>query len=105
MPKPFRSNGGWGGYSGDALKKRMELQKLVEQREKTALIAWDPVKQEVRWRVPLPRHGNGGVLTTAGNLVFEGTTKQTFAAYPCHRWRTAVGNARAVRAGVGSHHL
>ena len=38
------------------------------QREKTALIAWDPVKQEVRWRVPLPRHGNGGVLTTAGNL-------------------------------------
>ena len=81
VPKPFRSNGGWGGYSGDALKKRLELQKLVDQREKTALIAWDPVKQEVRWRVPLPRHGNGGVLTTAGNLVFEGTTKQTFAAF------------------------
>jgi quinohemoprotein ethanol dehydrogenase len=35
----------------------------------------------VRWKVPLPRHGNGGVLTTAGNLVFEGTTKQTFAAF------------------------
>jgi quinohemoprotein ethanol dehydrogenase len=81
VPKPFRSNGGWGGYSGDALKKRAELQKLVDQREKTALIAWDPVKQEVRWRVPLPRHGNGGVLTTAGNLVFEGSTKQTFVAY------------------------
>jgi quinohemoprotein ethanol dehydrogenase len=80
-PQPFRSNGGWGGYSGDALKKRLELQKLVEAREKTALIAWDPVKQEVRWKVPLPRHGNGGVLTTAGNLVFEGTTKQTFAAF------------------------
>ncbi len=80
-PKPFRSNGGWGGYSGEALKKRLELQKQVAEREKTALIAWDPVKQEVRWRVPLPRHGNGGVLTTAGNLVFEGTTKQTFAAF------------------------
>jgi quinohemoprotein ethanol dehydrogenase len=80
-PQPFRSNGGWGGYSGDALKKRLELQKVVEAREKTALIAWDPVKQEVRWKVPLPRHGNGGVLTTAGNLVFEGTTKQTFAAF------------------------
>jgi quinohemoprotein ethanol dehydrogenase len=39
------------------------------------------VKQQVRWKVPLPRHGNGGVLTTAGNLVFEGTTKQTFAAF------------------------
>jgi quinohemoprotein ethanol dehydrogenase len=80
-PQPFRSNGGWGGYSGEALKKRAELQKLVEEREKTALIAWDPVKQEIRWRVPLPRHGNGGVLATAGNLVFEGTTRQTFAAF------------------------
>jgi quinohemoprotein ethanol dehydrogenase len=80
-PQPFRSNGGWGGYSGEALKKRQELQKLVEAREKTALIAWDPVKQEIRWRVPLPRHGNGGVLATAGNLVFEGTTRQTFAAF------------------------
>jgi quinohemoprotein ethanol dehydrogenase len=80
-PQPFRSNGGWGGYSGDALKKRLELQKIVEQRENTALVAWDPVKQEVRWKVPLPRHGNGGVLTTAGNLVFEGTTRQTFAAF------------------------
>ena len=80
-PQPFRSNGGWGGYAGDALKKRQELQKLVDEREKTALIAWDPVKQEIRWRVPLPRHGNGGVLVTASNLVFEGTTKQTFAAF------------------------
>jgi quinohemoprotein ethanol dehydrogenase len=80
-PQPFRSNGGWGGYAGDALKKRQELQKLVDARERTALIAWDPVKQEIRWSVPLPRHGNGGVLATAGNLVFEGTTKQTFAAF------------------------
>jgi len=81
VPKPFRSNGGWGGYTGDSLKKRLELQKVADPREKAALIAWDPVKQEIRWRVPLPRHGNGGVLTTAGNLVFEGTTKQTFAAF------------------------
>jgi len=80
-PQPFRSNGGWGGYGPDAMKKRAELQKLINEREKTALVAWDPVKQEVRWKVPLPRHGNGGVLTTAGNLVFEGTTKQTFAAF------------------------
>jgi quinohemoprotein ethanol dehydrogenase len=80
-PQPFRSNGGWGGYSGEALKKRLELQKLIDTRESAALIAWDPVKQEPRWRVPLPRHGNGGVLVTGGNLVFEGTTKQTFAAF------------------------
>jgi quinohemoprotein ethanol dehydrogenase len=81
VPKPFRSNGGWGGYSGEALKQRLELQKVADQREKAWLVAWDPVKQEARWRVPLPRHGNGGVLATAGNIVFEGTTKQTFAAF------------------------
>jgi quinohemoprotein ethanol dehydrogenase len=80
-PQPFRSNGGWGGYSGAALQKRLELTRIGNEREKAALIAWDPVKQEIRWRVPLPRHGNGGVLATAGNLVFEGTTRQTFAAF------------------------
>jgi quinohemoprotein ethanol dehydrogenase len=81
VPKPYRSNGGWGGFSGPALQKRLQLQKEIDAREKTWLVAWDPVKQEARWRVPLPRHGNGGVLATAGNLVFEGTTKQTFAAF------------------------
>jgi quinohemoprotein ethanol dehydrogenase len=81
VAKPFRSNGGWGGYSGEALKKRIELQKEGDAREKAWLVAWDPVRQQARWRVPLPRHGNGGVLATAGNLVFEGTTRQTFAAF------------------------
>ncbi len=80
-PQPYRSNAGWGGYTGEALQKRMRLMQEGTAREKTALIAWDPVKQEMRWKVPLPRHGNGGVLATAGNLVFEGTTKQTFAAF------------------------
>jgi quinohemoprotein ethanol dehydrogenase len=39
------------------------------------------VKQQAAWKVPLPRHGNGGVLTTAGNLVIAGTTRQTFAIF------------------------
>jgi quinohemoprotein ethanol dehydrogenase len=80
-PKPFRSNSGWGGYSGEALQKRMALQKEGDTHEKAWLTAWDPVKQQERWRVPLPRHGNGGVLVTGGNLVIEGTTKQTLAIF------------------------
>jgi quinohemoprotein ethanol dehydrogenase len=80
-PKKFRSNGGWGGYTGEALKKRIALQKIGDPREKAWLLAWDPVKQEAAWQVPLPRHGNGGVLTTAGNLVIEGTTKQTLSIF------------------------
>ncbi len=37
------------------------------------LIAWDPIKQEVRWEQPYSTIFNGGTLSTAGNLVFEGT--------------------------------
>jgi quinohemoprotein ethanol dehydrogenase len=45
------------------------------------LIAWDPVQQNVRWRVPLPTIWNGGTLATAGNLVFQGTGDGYLSAY------------------------
>ena len=80
-PKPFRSNSGWGGYTGEALRKRREIDAVAARMEKTFLTAWDPVDQKLAWRVQLPRHGNGGVMVTASDLVFEGTTRQTFAAF------------------------
>jgi quinohemoprotein ethanol dehydrogenase len=49
------------------------------------LKAWDPVKQEARWVVDLPAPLNGGVLTTAGNLVFQGTADGRFVAYTADR--------------------
>jgi quinohemoprotein ethanol dehydrogenase len=45
------------------------------------LLAWDPIKQEERWRVPRKFMWNGGVMSTAGNLVFQGTAERYFAAY------------------------
>jgi quinohemoprotein ethanol dehydrogenase len=45
------------------------------------LLAWDPVKQEARWRVPLVADWNGGTLATAGNLVFQGAGDGRFVAY------------------------
>lgn len=45
------------------------------------LIAWDPVKQASAWRAPMKHHWNGGVLTTAGNLVFQGNGEGQFVAY------------------------
>ena len=80
-PQPMRSNSGWGGYSGEAAQKRAALQPQANAIEKAWLTAWDPVNQRIAWQVPLPRHGNGGVFVTASDLVFEGTTKQTFAAF------------------------
>jgi quinohemoprotein ethanol dehydrogenase len=80
-PQPFRSNSGWGGYTGEVLKKRMELQKIVNAHEAAFLTAWDPVQQKEVWKVRMPRHGNGGAMVTASDLVFEGTTKQTLSAF------------------------
>jgi PQQ-dependent dehydrogenase (methanol/ethanol family) len=48
---------------------------------KGSLLAWDPVKQEQRWRRDVGMPYNGGVLSTAGDLVFQGTTDGEFAAY------------------------
>ncbi len=45
------------------------------------LLAWDPVKQEARWAVRLPSFWNGGVLSTAGGLVFQGTAEGDLIAY------------------------
>ncbi len=45
------------------------------------LIAWDPVAQREVWRVPYVTTYNGGVLSTGGNLVFQGTADGRFVAY------------------------
>ncbi len=46
-----------------------------------SLIAWDPVKQEAAWQIPQQRNPNGGTLTTAGNLVFQGRADGMLLAY------------------------
>ena len=45
------------------------------------LLAWDPVTGEERWRVEYEHYWNGGTLSTAGNLVFQGTAAGYFVAY------------------------
>lgn len=45
------------------------------------LAAWDPVTQQEVWRVQHAMSWNGGLLSTAGNLVFQGRADGQFAAY------------------------
>ena len=45
------------------------------------LVAWDPVKQQAAWSKEQISPWNGGTLTTAGNLVFQGTADGRFIAY------------------------
>ncbi|CAN7589426.1 PQQ-dependent dehydrogenase, methanol/ethanol family [Phenylobacterium sp. LjRoot219] len=45
------------------------------------LQAWDPVRQKEAWKVKLDSFWNGGTLTTAGDLVFQGTGDGYLSAY------------------------
>ena len=47
----------------------------------SALIAWDPRTQTARWRVTTSGFMAGGVMATAGGLVFQGQVDGNFNAY------------------------
>jgi len=64
-----------------ALPQDPEIKKAILNTVRGKLIAWDPVQQKQVWSVERPGPWNGGVLSTAGNLVFEGTASATFEAY------------------------
>ena len=56
---------------------------LPDPATREFLIAYDPVNQQERWRLPLGRAelAGGGVLTTAGNLVVQGTSAGKLMVY------------------------
>ena len=45
------------------------------------LKAFNPLTGETKWSVPIPHYWNGGVLATAGGLVFQGDALGMFSAY------------------------
>ncbi|MEN2385436.1 PQQ-dependent dehydrogenase, methanol/ethanol family [Comamonas sp. A7-5] len=59
------------------------------------LLAWDPVAQKAAWSVEHVSPWNGGTLTTAGNVVFQGTADGRFVAYNATSgeklWETPTG--------------
>lgn len=59
------------------------------------LLAWDPVAQKEVWRVEHVSPWNGGTLTTAGNVVFQGTADGRLVAYDASNgdklWETPTG--------------
>jgi quinohemoprotein ethanol dehydrogenase len=63
---------------------------------KGSLIAWDPVNQKEIWHLDQPGPWNGGVLTTAGNLVVEGNAAGELSAYRADTgeklWSMSVGS-------------
>nr|WP_254911538.1 PQQ-binding-like beta-propeller repeat protein [Sphingomonas sp. CDS-1] len=49
-----------------------------QHRHSGVLVAIDPATQKVRWEIPQQMTYNGGILSTAGNLIFQGTGSGTF---------------------------
>ena len=68
---------------------------MVDQATIGYLLAWDPVSQKEVWRAQYKRPWSGGVLSTAGNLVFQGTSDGRFIAYQADSgtslWEVEVG--------------
>ena len=77
-PKPFQFVNGSPRNTGIDLTKARQFPAAASAGE---LLAWDPVKQEKVWSVPRDTIANGGVLSTAGLLVFQGTATGRFTAH------------------------
>ena len=58
-----------------------EVKKAILSSIKGHLVAWDPAAQKEVWRAERTGPWNGGALSTAGNLVFEGTGYGQFEAF------------------------
>lgn len=53
----------------------------LAQNTRGSLMAWDVVNKKVAWQVEQKLPSNGGVLATAGNLVFQGASEGRLVAY------------------------
>jgi quinohemoprotein ethanol dehydrogenase len=78
MKRGFNVGLDWGA---GALPRDPAVIKATIAATKGALIAWDPVARKEKWRVPYGTPWNGGVLATAGNLVFQGSALGNFQAF------------------------
>ena len=88
---PYAAAAGWKptgigfqtGLDGYAVAMPADLK--VQDGAKAAttgqLVAWDVANKKAAWKVDLTGPSNGGVLSTAGNLVFQGTSGGEFVAY------------------------
>ena len=89
-------------YKGEPAPDELKVGSMVIGTAKTepgdgtgTLLAWDPLTQTARWKVHHASYFNGGVASTAGNVVFQGTADGWFHAYDGatgkELWKSYVG--------------
>ncbi|GAA0268036.1 PQQ-dependent methanol/ethanol family dehydrogenase [Alteraurantiacibacter aestuarii] len=67
--------------AGTAMPAIPEIRQAALDATTGALVAWDPVAGREAWRHDYIGPWNGGTLATAGNLVFQGSAGEQFAAF------------------------
>ncbi len=62
-------------------RDKINFKSRIEHGETTSAVrALNPTSGEVRWEFPLPEDSTSGILTTAGGLLFVGSTHGDFWA-------------------------
>ena len=78
-----------GALPGNEAERKATMASLKQGGQ---LVAWDPVARKPKWAVDHPSPWNGGVLATAGGLVFQGGLDAKFRAYDAatgeKKWET-----------------
>ncbi len=70
------------GVESSANTSSLLVSKLARQKmHQGYILAWDPLLQKARWRVAMEKPWVGGLLATAGNLLFMGHADGYLRAY------------------------
>jgi quinohemoprotein ethanol dehydrogenase len=77
--QPMGPNTGIALISRDQVSE--EMRSHLPQGAQSKLVAWDPVQNKEIWRSDVLGNIGAGTLSTAGGLVFQGTTKGRLVAY------------------------
>ena len=83
VPNPqWKSDTSNWNLGNDVRYEGLLLQKLIDAPAGVGkLVAWNPVERREAWHVVLPGVESGGVLVTAGDLVFQGTSDGLLVGY------------------------
>ena len=67
----------------------------------STLVAYDPVKQEIRWRVPVGNGRYGGTMSTASNLLFQVAPDGRLIAYSAEKGERLLELPTGLKNGMG----
>lgn len=90
--------GGWGFSPGQVISNAVGTPPpdMILPPGRSALLAWDPLRQRAAWRVPQIGQRTGGATATGGDLVFQGQADGLFKAFDARTgrelWRFDIQN-------------